>query len=53
LHESWGTAETRRWEVLALLRNVRVFTCERRMASLPGDFAASERDERRRRAKAG
>lgn len=46
-------AETRRWEVLALLRNVRVLTCERRMASLPGGFAASESDEKRSRAKAG
>lgn len=47
-------ADTRRWEVFAFERSVRVFTCERRMASLAGGFlAASERGENNRARRAG
>ena len=34
LQVSWGMAETRRWEVLALERRVSVLTVDRRMAFL-------------------
>ena len=44
-------AETLRWDVLALLRKVRVFTCERRMASLAGGFFAPSVTEEKRRAR--
>ena len=43
-------AETRRWDVRALERRVRVFTEERRMASLGVFFAAWEGVERVRSA---
>jgi len=47
-------AETRRCEVLAFERSVRVFTCERRIASLAGGFLAAEvRGVRRRARRAG
>lgn len=43
-------AETRRWEVFALLRRVKVLTWDRRMASLGTFFAARvEEGERARR----
>lgn len=51
MHVSCGMAETRRWEVFAFARRVRLLTFERRMAFLGAlaAFVESGRVERRKR----
>jgi hypothetical protein len=47
---SWGTAATRRCDVLALARRVKDLTWESRIASFGGFLARTVSDEKERRA---